>query len=307
MKKLSIWLLVFSFILLFQPVLYSSTLTLKSVVSVSGDKVYLRDILEDPSGVPDGFLLTELFPSPPIGRTIVYSSQYVRQIILMKLPSLAKDREITAPDKITFIRRSQVILNNELISMIKEQLNLRDVEPLSSVPDIILPEGDLKTEMKLLSSGNSRVIVVKVSFFVDGKNVKTVNLSLKTSIKRIVYVASKFIQKGVIITEDMITEKVIENDVPYSIVSREEIIGKITTRAIYPGQIITSSYIAEEPLVKKNQEVEVIRRIDNLTITTVFIALQDGYLGQTIRLRNPISFKEVLGTVTGRGKVEVFR
>lgn len=307
MKKLSIWLLVFSFILLFQPVLYSSTLTLKSVVSVSGDKVYLRDILEDPSGIPDGFLLTELFPSPPIGRTIVYSSQYVRQIILMKLPSLAKDREIIAPDKITFIRRSQVILNNELISMIKEQLNLRDVEPLSSVPDIILPEGDLKTEMKLLSSGNSRVIVVKVSFFVDGKNVKTVNISLKTSIKRIVYVASKFIQKGVIITEDMITEKVIENDVPYSIASREEIIGKITTRAIYPGQIITSSYIAEEPLVKKNQEVEVIRRIDNLTITTVFIALQDGYLGQTIRLRNPISFKEVLGTVTGRGKVEVFR
>lgn len=301
-----LWLLVISFVFLFQPALYSSTLTLKSIVSVGGDKVYLRDILEDPSGIPDGFLSTDLFPSPPVGRSIVYSSQYVKQIILMKLPSLAKDAEFITPDKITFIRRSQTITYDDLLPMIKEQFNLDDVEPLSSFPDIILPEGDLKTEAKLLSSSNSRIIVIKVSFFVDGKNVKSINLSLKRSIKRIVYVATKFIQKGSIITEDMIKEKVIENDMPYTI-SKEEIIGKITTKAIYPGQIITNSHITEEPLVKKNQEVEVIRRIDNLVVSTIFIALQDGYLGQTIRLRNPISFKEIVGTVIGKGKVEVFR
>lgn len=165
----------------------------------------------------------------------------------------------------------------------------------------------MEIDVKQLSSGNSNVIVVKVSFYVDGKNVKSINLSLKTNIKKIVYVASRYIQKGILITEDMITEKFIENIVPYAVEDKGDIIGKVTTRIIYPGQIITDSSIAEEPLVSKNREVEAIRRTGNLTVTTVLIALQDGYLGQTIRLRNPDSFREVLGTVVGKDKVEVFK
>lgn len=307
MKRLFLLLIV---VLLFfsHSVLYSSTLTLKAVVSVTGDKVYLKDILEDPSGIPDGFLSTELFPAPPLGRNLVYSSQYVKQIISMKLPSLTKDKDITSPEKITFIRESQIITYDELLPIVKKKLNIKDLELLSTTSsDIILPVGNLEVDVKQLSSSNSKVIVVKVSFLIDGKNVKSINLSLKTSVKRVVYVSSRYIKKGEIITEDMITEKVVENVIPYAIENKENILGKVSTRTIYPGQIITNSSIAEEPLVSSNQEVEAIKRIGNLTVTTVLIALQDGYLGQTIRLRNPNSYREVLGVVVGKNKVEVFK
>ncbi len=308
MKRFFLLLMVIFLLFLSQPVLYSATLTLKAIVNVSEDKVYLKDVLEDPSGIPDGFLLTELFPAPPIGRNMVYSSQYVKQIISMKLPSLVAGKDFSSPEKITFIRESQVVTYEELLPIVREKLNISDLELLSvNSSDIVLPAGNLEIDVKQLSSGNSNVIVVKVSFFVDGKSVKSINLSLKTNMKKVVYVASRYMQKGVLITEDMIAEKVIENIVPYAVEDKMDILGKVTTRIIYPGQIITDSSIAEEPLVSKNREVEAIKHTGSLTVTTVLIALQDGYLGQTIRLRNPDSFREVLGTVVGKDKVEVFR
>jgi flagella basal body P-ring formation protein FlgA len=187
-------------------------------------------------------------------------------------------------------------------------MGIPNLEPLSQdIPSVILPEGTLRIDVKQLSSTNSKVLVVKVSFYVDDKYIKAVNLSFKTDIKKVVYAVKVYVPKGTVITEEMIAEKTVDSIVPSAIEKKEDIIGKVATRILYPGQIITSNAVVEPPLVNKNEEVEAIRRIGNLTISTKLIALQDGYFGQTIRLRNPSSFKEVLGTVIGRGKVEVFR
>jgi flagella basal body P-ring formation protein FlgA len=296
------------FFLLCQSISFASVLKIKSSVSVSGDRIYLKDILEDPSGIPDGFLQVELFPAPPLGKSIVYSSQYIRQILTMKLPALLKDTDLSSPDKIIFTRTAQIVSREELVSLVREKMGIPNLEPLSQdIPSVILPEGTLRIDIKQLSSTNSKVLVVKVSFYVDDKYIKAVNLSFKTDIKKVVYAVKVYVPKGTVITEEMIAEKTVESIVPSAIEKKEDIIGKVATRILYPGQIITSNAVVEPPLVNKNEEVEAIRRIGNLTISTKLIALQDGYFGQTIRLRNPSSFKEVLGTVIGRGKVEVFR
>ncbi|MGC8971088.1 MAG: flagellar basal body P-ring formation chaperone FlgA [bacterium] len=307
MRRLYLLFLVL-ILLLSQDVSFASLLKLKSLVSVSGDRVYLKDILEDSSEIPEGFLDVELFPAPPLGKSVVYSFQYIKQILAMKLPALLKDRDLSSIDKIVFTRTAQVISGGELVSIVRERLRVPTLEPLTKeIPSITLPEGKLRIDIKQLSSVNSRVLVVKVSFYVDDKYIKAINLSFKADIKRIFYVAKVYIPKGTIITEEMIVEKVSDNIAFSAIEKKEDIIGKATTRVLYPGQIITSNALVEPPLVNKNEEVEAIRRIGNLIISTKLIALQDGYFGQTIRLRNPSSFKEVLGTVVGKGKVEVFK
>ncbi len=296
------------FFLLCQSISFASVLKIKSLVSVSGDRIYLRDILEDPSGIPDGFLGVELFPAPPLGKSLVYSSQYIKQILTMKVPALLKDRDLSSPDKVIFTRTAQVISKEELISIVREKIGIPNLEPLSQdIPSVVLPEGNLKIDVKQLSSANSKVLVLKVSFYVDDRYIKAINLSFKTDIKKVLYAVKVYVPKGTIITEEMIAEKSVDSIVPSAIEKKEDIIGKVTTRILYPGQIITSNAVVEPPLVNKNEEVEAIRRIGNLTVSTKLIALQDGYFGQTIRLRNPSSFKEVLGTVIGRGKVEVFK
>lgn len=307
MRRLFLLFLVLLF-LLSQGISFASLLKLKPLVSVSGDKVFLKDILEDPSGIPNGFLEVELFPAPPLGKSTSYSFQYIKQILTMKLPALLKDNDLTPIDKIIFTRTAQVISGKELVSIVREHIGISNLEPLTEeVPSVILPEGKLRLDVKQLSSVNSKVLVVKVSFYVDEKYIKAINLSFRTDVKKVVYVARVYIPKGTIITEEMIAEKALDNVVFSAIEKKEDIIGKATTRIFYPGQVITSNTIVEPPLVNKNEEVEAIRRVGNLVISTKLIALQDGYFGQTIRLRNPSSFKEVLGTVIGKGKVEVFK
>jgi flagella basal body P-ring formation protein FlgA len=291
----------------FSPYLLGATLALKPEVSVSGEKICLRDILEDTGSISQDLLDEELFPAPSLGISLIYPSGYIKQILLSRLPSLLKDNEIIFPDKIRFTRVSQTLTSDEVFEFIKKDPSFEglDIVPIN-IPKIILPVGDLKVEVKNLSSANSRVMVAKVSFFINNVPVRTIDVSLKVTRKSIIYVAKLHIPRGTIITEDLIGEKTIENGLSSGI-TKEEIIGKVSTRELYPGQIITSSSIAEPPLVKKNEEVEVIQRIGPLTVSVTLIALQDGYLGQTIRLRNPVSFKEVRGTVTGKSKVEVFR
>lgn len=307
MKRYFLIFLVLVFFL-FPSLLFASTLKLKPLVTISGEKVYLKDILEDYSEVPEAFLSVELFPAPPVGKSVTYSSQYIKQLLLMKIPALMKDRDLLSSDKIIFTRTAQVISKEELLSIVRERTGISNLEPLTQdVPSVILPEGKLKVDVKQLSSTNSKVLVIKITFYVDDRYVKAINLSFKSDIKKVVYSAKVYIPKGTIITEDMVQEKIIDSVVPLAIEDKGDLIGKVTTRILYPGQVITSNAIAEPPLVSKNEEVEAIRRVGNLVISTKLIALQDGYFGQTIRLRNPSSYKEVLGTVVGKGIVEVFK
>ncbi len=307
MKK---YILLFLILILLSQnsILYASILKVKSLVAVSGEKVYLKDILEDYSDIPETFLLMELFPAPPVGKSITYSFQYIKQLITMKIPALIKDRELVSSERIIFTRTAQVFSKEELLSIVREYIGISNLEPLTQeIQSVVLPEGKLRVDVKQLSSTNSKVLVVKVSFYVNDKYVKAINLSFKSDIKKSVYSAKLYIPKGTIITEDMIQEKFVDSVVPLAVERKEDLIGKVTTRIIYPGQIITSNSVVEPPLVNKNEEVEAIRRVGNLVISTKLIALQDGYFGQTIRLRNPNSYKEVLGTVVGKGLVEVFR
>ncbi|MGB9682775.1 MAG: flagellar basal body P-ring formation chaperone FlgA [bacterium] len=288
--------------------LFGATLNLKSEVSVSGEKVFLRDILEDASSVSENLLKEELFPSPSLGMSFVYPSGYVKQILLTKLPSLLKNNEVILPDKIKFTRLSQTLTSQEIFDLIKRDPSLEglDIAPMS-IPKMVLPVGTLKIEVKPLGPTNSKIMLVRVSFYVNDILARTIDISLKLTRKSTVYVARLHIPRGSIITDDLIEEKIVEDGSPSGIsVSKDEIIGKLSTRELYPGQVITPSSVIEPPLVRKNDEVEAIRRVGSLTISVTLIALQDGYLGQTIRLRNPVSFREVMGTVTGKGKVEVF-
>ncbi|MCX7795309.1 MAG: flagellar basal body P-ring formation chaperone FlgA [bacterium] len=306
MKRYTILLILF--FLFLQGILYASTLKIKSLVTVSGEKVYLRDILDSYSDIPESFLSIELFPAPPVGKSVTYSSQYIKQLLTMKIPALMKDREFLSSEKVIFTRTAQVISKEELLSIVREQTGMPNLELLTQeIPSVVLPEGKLRVEAKQLSSTDSKVLVVKVTFYVDDRYIKAINLSFKSDIKKVLYSAKVYIPKGTIITEDMIQEKTFDSAVFSAVEKKEDIIGKIATRMLYPGQVITSNAIVEPPLVNKNEEVEAVRRVGNLVISTKLIALQDGYFGQTIRLRNPSSYKEVIGTVVGKGMVEVFK
>jgi len=76
------------------------------------------------------------------------------------------------------------------------------------------------------------------------------------------------------------------------------------------GQMIPPSAIepsnADNPiLIKQHDPVKVVARVGKLCITVLAEAQQDGRAGESIRVRNVDSRKDVVGRVVSRGLVEV--
>ncbi|MFN3880244.1 MAG: flagellar basal body P-ring formation chaperone FlgA [Nitrincola lacisaponensis] len=85
----------------------------------------------------------------------------------------------------------------------------------------------------------------------------------------------------------------------------EDVIGQQVRRPIGNDQVITSRMIETALAVTRGAQVSIEARRGSLVIRTPGIALEDGQLGQQIRVRNEQSGTEVRGTVIGNGMIQV--
>jgi flagella basal body P-ring formation protein FlgA len=75
-------------------------------------------------------------------------------------------------------------------------------------------------------------------------------------------------------------------------------------RRLNPGTIIRFADISIEPHVKAGQTVTLTLRRNQFQLTLDMLAMEDGYLGDRIRLQNQESNEIVFATVTGVGLTE---
>jgi flagella basal body P-ring formation protein FlgA len=81
--------------------------------------------------------------------------------------------------------------------------------------------------------------------------------------------------------------------------SREQFIGKRVARAISPGGVLLRSSLELERLVRRNDTIRVEAYGDGLELKMEARALENGVLGQIIRVENPTSRRRFLAEVTG--------
>ncbi|MFG0333389.1 MAG: flagellar basal body P-ring formation chaperone FlgA [Maioricimonas sp. JB049] len=130
--------------------------------------------------------------------------------------------------------------------------------------------------------------------------------------KQQVVVARASLQRGQVITEDMVmletrllAERVDE-------LTQQMVVGKSVRFAAEPGDVVTLRHleappVAEQPvLVNPRESVRLFARKGGLTVVIpVAEALQAGREGDLVRVRNLQSNKIVTGRVVARGEVEV--
>lgn len=120
-------------------------------------------------------------------------------------------------------------------------------------------------------------------------------------------VSSKALSKGEIFTKEGLTfqKKPFTRLPSDAVFNEEEVIGKELKTSLKPGEVIRRSYLNEPLLIKRNQEVLIVARSKNLFVKAKGKALQEGRLGDMIRVRNVLSKKEVWGKVISSNEVEV--
>jgi flagellar basal body P-ring formation protein FlgA len=87
--------------------------------------------------------------------------------------------------------------------------------------------------------------------------------------------------------------------------SRSLIIGKVARLTLLPGHAIPFSGVSNRKLVSNGAEVKLVFSEGDLLIMTTGAALQDGSIGDVVRVRNNDSGVTVSGAVQPDGSVRV--
>ena len=119
--------------------------------------------------------------------------------------------------------------------------------------------------------------------------------------------AKAVIYPGDVIGDEMLADTSAQLDGaggPFAL-SRSELIGKVARRTLLPGRAIPLRAIDNPRVVRNGAEVQIVYVEGDLTIVTVGAALQDGSIGEVIKIRNDDSGVTVIGTVRPDGTVRV--
>ena len=121
-----------------------------------------------------------------------------------------------------------------------------------------------------------------------------------------VVVAKNSIPSGSSITEKLVSLEYRYVDVPKDAVKGEESWSYMEiNRRLLAGEIVRERHLRKAKLVRRKDPVTLIHKSPALQIITTGTALQDGYYGQSVKVLNTESGKNVMGVVTGRGKVVI--
>jgi len=150
-------------------------------------------------------------------------------------------------------------------------------------------------------------VIVPIQVIVDGVEKEKLFLRTKVSVFDKIVVAKKRLKRGDLLDGDAIALE--ERDIAAlsTAVIRDDslALGKEAKTFIPQGNAVYEWMIKDRPMVKKEDKVNVIAGSQNLTVNAKGISLDDGLMGQTIRIKNPVSGKEFTAVVTGTEEVTV--
>jgi flagellar basal body P-ring formation protein FlgA len=184
-------------------------------------------------------------------------------------------------------------------------------------------EGDLQIKFNTIPEylkGNTKVKSISFARVPDaqGNGLCLVEFASKETRERNAYVAFKVFKKralfvmkstgkkGDILTASDIAEKdtFLTGATAYP-GSRSEVIGKRLRKELPAGTVITSQVLEDQILVQTGEIVNVTAENPRLSIHTSGKALDRGKMGDTVRVKNLTSGKEIYGKVTGSSTVTV--
>jgi flagella basal body P-ring formation protein FlgA len=92
---------------------------------------------------------------------------------------------------------------------------------------------------------------------------------------------------------------------PNMLWDRADLVGKVARRTLLPGRPIPSIAVEEPRAVSTGAQVTLIYEQEGVSIATTAQALQNGYVGQVVQVRNLDSGLVVSGAVRADGAVVV--
>jgi flagella basal body P-ring formation protein FlgA len=149
--------------------------------------------------------------------------------------------------------------------------------------------GDVTWEVTIVADG------------ADGKGAQKVNVTANVKAwQNQVIVHKPLAARQLIRGEDLIDRRTLSDRLPEdALVTREQVVGQMAGRELKPGTLLTARLVEASILVKSGQLVSVLLTQGTIQAKTVAKAMEQGTMGQTIRVKNEATGNVFDVVVTG--------
>ena len=175
--------------------------------------------------------------------------------------------------------------------------------------DLVLERnGEMNIEVKRLSGRPFRgPTIVRVELSVDGRTERAMTVTADTRFFREVLVSGRNVRRGELLQAEMfeLEERDITMQKEGYFVDFAALEGGRARRSIGADRIVDQRHFEPVPVVLRGEEITLVLETDHIRISTKGKALQDGGLGQQIRVRNADSGKVIRGEVVEEGTVRM--
>jgi flagella basal body P-ring formation protein FlgA len=148
-------------------------------------------------------------------------------------------------------------------------------------------------------------VPVKVTFTLSGGGELTYAATARVRVFADVLVVDERLSRHEIVTGDALRTELREvtnlTDAYFTDAAEAE--GKRARRVISPGRILKASDVERVPLVDRGAGVTVAVVLGSVTVTSKARALEDGEMGEIIKVQDLTTGKRLVGTVAARGLV----
>lgn len=289
--------------------------TVKNYIEVKKEKVYLSDILvTNDENIRASAEKIEIMRSPQPGEQKIIEGRYIK--IKLKQSKINPDSFIEIPEKIIVKREKLNDLSGEIKQKINDKLeeiySSKDMayEFKSSDEAIEIPEGNYEvviTDKKILE-GSEGKFYSYAEIVYNEKVYKKINIYLVTGKKTKAYTLTENVSRGEKFSYLKLELKDVIGENEEEIITKENSFNfenKIYKGVLKKGEVIKAKDFTSIKIFKQNSKVKVL--IENYGVSIIYIckALEDGYLGESVKVLNEKSKKVITGTVQENGSVKI--
>jgi flagella basal body P-ring formation protein FlgA len=167
---------------------------------------------------------------------------------------------------------------------------------------------DVQGKLERTPNGLRDIGAVTVEVYVDGQIYMRFDPCPFLMVSVSTFTTTRDIERGEILSEgDVATTQVDVRSLPSGdlLTNADAIVGKAAKINLQSGKILTAGMLEMPTLVHRGEAVVVYVAIGDAAVTLSGIALDDGVLGEEIRVRNPDSRVIITATVTGPSRAEI--
>lgn len=287
---------------------YADQLTLRDRIMVDDDVVKLGDLFQET--ISDGDIA--IAQAPKAGQTLTLDARFLQQVARAYRLSWKPSKY----QKVVIGRMSQRVtapmVRDAIAAAVQERMGT------SSDLDIALDGGDLEfdlptdVENSVAVSGinfnpSSNRFAVTLVAPADGPPVIQRNVFGTVYEMAQIPVPRRLISAGDIIAADDLDWQPVHLSrlSGSSLTDAEQLVGRMAKRPLKAGQILRQSDVAVSPVIRKNDLIRLVVKTGQMTLSVQGKALQDAAMGQTVRVVNVNSNRQLSGTVIDAGTVAI--